>query len=352
MEEKLRLDRKIKRWWFLPILLLMIAVWLEACNNLKEEEPTTISAEKFLTVYTPHKKEIYAPIIKEFEERTGIWVNVETGGTSQLLERIKSEAGVPGCDVMFGGGVESLEAYKEYFQSYKSPQTEQVPANFYAKDYCWSGFSALPIVFIYNKKLVSDLNLPDSWKSLTDPCWKGRIAYVSPEISGSCYTALVTMMSASEDAEGWQMVEEFIQNLDGQLLESSEEICQSVAKGIYIVGITLEESAKKQVNLGEDVAFLYPEEGTSFVPDGSAIIKNCPHEEYARLFIDFTLSKAAQEYLTTELNRRSIRTDVKPPEGLPLLGEIKQINYDISWAAKNNGEIIRHWKELAKGSEK
>ena len=36
--------------------------------------PEKVSAEKRLTVYTSHKQEVYAPIIKEFEERTGIWV--------------------------------------------------------------------------------------------------------------------------------------------------------------------------------------------------------------------------------------------------------------------------------------
>ena len=38
-----------------------------------------------LTVYTSHKEEVYGPIIKEFEERTGIWVQVVTGGTNELL---------------------------------------------------------------------------------------------------------------------------------------------------------------------------------------------------------------------------------------------------------------------------
>lgn len=35
-------------------------------------------------VYTSHKEEVYWPIIKEFEERTGIWVEVVSGGTNEL----------------------------------------------------------------------------------------------------------------------------------------------------------------------------------------------------------------------------------------------------------------------------
>ena len=55
--------------------------------------PEKVSEEKRLTVYTSHKQEVYAPIIKEFEERTGIWVEVVPGGTTELLERILAGAG-------------------------------------------------------------------------------------------------------------------------------------------------------------------------------------------------------------------------------------------------------------------
>ena len=41
-----------------------------------------------LIVYTSHKEEVYGPIIREFEERTGIWVEVRDGGSTELLEAI------------------------------------------------------------------------------------------------------------------------------------------------------------------------------------------------------------------------------------------------------------------------
>ena len=56
-----------------------------------------------LVVYTSHKQELWWPIVREFEERTGIWVDVVTGGSNELLERISEEAESPRADVMFGG---------------------------------------------------------------------------------------------------------------------------------------------------------------------------------------------------------------------------------------------------------
>ena len=53
-----------------------------------------------LVVYTSHKEEVWWPIVREFEERTGIWVDVVTGGTNELLSRIAQEAEAPAADVM------------------------------------------------------------------------------------------------------------------------------------------------------------------------------------------------------------------------------------------------------------
>ena len=71
-----------------------------------------------LVLYTSHKKEVWWPIVKEFESRTGIWVEVVQGGTNELLEQLQKEQDAPRADVMFGGGVESLEACRALFEPY------------------------------------------------------------------------------------------------------------------------------------------------------------------------------------------------------------------------------------------
>ncbi len=74
--------------------------------------------EHRLVVYTSHKQEVWQPIVREFESRTGIWVDVVYGGTSELLERIKRESHNVRADLMFGGGVETLETYRSCFTPY------------------------------------------------------------------------------------------------------------------------------------------------------------------------------------------------------------------------------------------
>ena len=46
------------------------------------------NVSKSVTVYSPHNAEVVNPIIKEFEDETGIEVDLVAAGTGELLKRI------------------------------------------------------------------------------------------------------------------------------------------------------------------------------------------------------------------------------------------------------------------------
>jgi len=326
------------------VLIFSLALLLYGCNNNKDD---TVSNQKAdLVVYTSHRKEIYEPIIKEFEERTGIWVHIETGGTNQLLEAILEDGEDTEADIIFGGGLELLETYKEHFLPYKSIEVDSIEPAFCATNYEWSPFSALPLVIVYNNKLVDKNNIPKSWEDLCDEYFKGRIAYVSPEISGSCYTAFAAIWHIDKNGDK-NMLERFVKNLDGNILKNSEDICTGVADGEYFVGVTIEPNALNFVNSGENIEFVYPIDGTVSIPDGIAIIKNNNGaENNAKHFIDFVLSKDVQYYMTNELNRRSVRMDIVGDNSLLPLKEMKLIDYSFIRIAENNNMLIELWREL------
>ena len=95
--------------------LFFIILFVFGCKNHKDIFAEFIpSEENKLEIYTSHKPEVYIPVITEFESRTGIWIEIVTGGTNDLLEKIANskESSLP--DLIFGGGIESLEAYKNF----------------------------------------------------------------------------------------------------------------------------------------------------------------------------------------------------------------------------------------------
>lgn len=320
--------------------LLMQAVVLSGCGKGMEQKEYRLEESNKLVIYTSHKEEIYGPIVREFEERTGIWVEVITGGTNDLLERIAEENGQNSGDVMFGGGVDNLRAYAQYFEPYVSSQGELLDDAYTSGDGSYTVFSKLPIVIVYNKKLVISAGTPRSWQDLVNSHWQGNIAFADPDRSGSSYTALLTMIQIlSEDMSSDEVIEVFVSNLDGDILSGSGEVLSEVTAGKKLIGITLEETVLKEMDRNADIGMIYPREGTAAVPDGSALIKNAPHRENAELFIEFTVSEDVQRILEDRLYRRSVR---KGTENV----QIREVLYDLEYSETHREEILTRWKEL------
>nr|WP_325211783.1 ABC transporter substrate-binding protein [uncultured Oscillibacter sp.] len=319
------------------LLLLLAGCGAEA----PETAAYAPAEEERLVIYTSHKEEVYQPIVKEFEERTGIWVDVVAGGTNELLERIRSEADHPAADVMFGGGVESLASYRDCFAPYACEGAESIEARFRDGEDLWTPFSALPVVLVYNTKLVRPGRVT-GWGDLLSPELRGRIAFADPAVSGSGFTALATFLLAADGGEE-ALLRAFAENLAGKQLEGSGEVLGAVAGGGALVGVTLEETALKRIAAGDDVALVYPADGTSCVPDASALIRGAAHEENAKAFLDFTVSEAVQRLLAEQFCRRSVRGDVEPAGELPALEDIALVDYDVEQASGRRDGLLMTW---------
>lgn len=345
-----------KRHWIaaaavLAVTVIFLCIFLsqvERTAAAQDSQSLSVSEDRKLVVYTSHKEEVYEPLFQEFQARTGIWVEVTTGGTIELLEMIAAANGDAACDVMFGGGVESYEAYKEYFDSYRCNESEYLSGSFYSGDGKWTAFSQLPIVFVYNNKLVEAADAPRTWAELLQEQWKGEIAFADPKTSGTSCTALLTMCQVLELTPK-QVVEAFSGNLCGDILPDSGLVIDEVTQGTKLVGITLEESALKAKKLGADISILYPEDGISAVPDGAALVKAAPHGENARLFLDFIISKDVQELLGDRLCRRSVRTDMEQKEGFL---QITVMDFNLDWASANQRPLLDWWVKAQAGRPK
>lgn len=322
-------------------LALLLCLTLVGCADARQAREA-VPEEKRLVVYTSHKADVYPAIIEEFERRTGIWVQVETGGTNELLARIAREDGTAGADLMFGGGVESLQAYQDYFLPYDGEALARVDAS-YRPSGNFAPFSSLPLVLIYQPRLVEAP--PTGWADLLSPRWRGQIAFADPAASGSSYTALATMLQCLP-GEKEALIAAFVDNLDGRMLSGSGEVVGAVARGDFLVGVTLEETALRAIAAGTDVEIIHPAEGTSAVPDGIAQMKGAKHPENAAAFIRFVLSEDVQKRLGSQFFRRSVLKGLFS-EGAraPAL-----VSYDIRWASENRDQILRLWQTAGGGT--
>ncbi|MCI7742681.1 MAG: extracellular solute-binding protein [Clostridiales bacterium] len=320
-----------------------------------EDAPADAPAEKApedytgnLVVYSPHDADPLNAGVEMFRQAyPNINVEVIAAGTGELCQRVVAESANPQGDVLWGGGADTLAAYTDYFAPYVCANDDVIGEAYKAADDLWIGESPLPMVFIYNKTLIDEADVPTTWEGLCDESLKGRIAYASPAKSGSAYTQLCTMLFSQPTLdEGWALVEKFIANLDGKIQDSSGNCHKLVASGEYALGVTIEKSAVLY-NDNPDIGYVYPEKNSA-VPDGVALIKNCPNEENAKLFIDFVTSLECQTAQNADWARRPVRSDLTPV-GLCELSELDLGDYDFAYAATEKESIVEKWNDLTVG---
>ncbi|HYF96330.1 MAG TPA: ABC transporter substrate-binding protein [Symbiobacteriaceae bacterium] len=342
--------RNIALKWMAGLLAAMVLA--TGCASTKPQEPAPAAPaapkeeEKRLTLYTSFGADLYNPIAEAFTKETGIAVDTVFAGTGEMLNRIKAEAAGPQGDVMLGGGAESYEAYREFFEAYKVKDDAAIPASLKSPDNIWYGYNALPMVIAYNKNLVKEADAPQGWKDLLDPKWKDKLAMADANKSGTAFVQVVNMLTLfgkETGGQGWQTVQGVVKN--AKVLGSSSLPPKGVNDGEYAIALTIESSVWKYAKAGGPIAMVYPAEGTATIPDSLAVIKGAKHPQNARKFMDFMFSKTGQE-LAAKLGLRPARTDVAPPVGLKPLGEIKLVTIDMPWVSAKRTEILSQWQDV------
>ena len=65
-----------KRGYLGILTAVLLLTGCTAGGGEAQEASLAPAEEQRLVVYTSHKEEVWQPIVREFEERTGIWVDV------------------------------------------------------------------------------------------------------------------------------------------------------------------------------------------------------------------------------------------------------------------------------------
>ena len=158
------------------------------------------------------------------------------------------------------------------------------------------------------------------------------------------------MMEA--EGKGEKALKLFALQLKGKQLDGSGDVPDAVGNGAALAGITLEETALKKIKDGQTLTIVYPEEGTSAVPDGSALVAGAPHSGNAKLFLDFTLTDDVQNLIVQRYCRRSVLKNFAASEELPPLQDLRLISYDVKKAGDEREELLKKWEGwlLGKGA--
>ncbi len=306
---------------------------------------TPPAATKALVLYASHPTEMVDFFIKAFEkENPGVKVELITGGTGDLLGRVKAEKDRPQGDLLWGGSSTTGGSAPDLFVKYDAPVLKDIskelqdPAGYNAP------FDAFAMVIVYNKDLVPAAEVPKTWADLADPKWKGKIRFANPTSSSSSYAALVNWKLIGD----WPLVEKLAKNMI--IDESSSAPFTAVAQGEAPLGVAYEEGAYRVQKTGK-VGIVYPADGVTLLPGGLFLIKGGPNPANAKKFADFVLSTPQEQALVDNfVGRRPANTTVKFPAGMPAAADLKVLPYPTDEAKAQQKEWLAKWKEIMIGT--
>ncbi|WP_236683037.1 MULTISPECIES: extracellular solute-binding protein [unclassified Streptococcus] len=322
-------------------------VALAACGSSSEGSKTSGESDT-LVIYSPNSEGLINATIPAFEEKYGIKVELIQAGTGELFKKVESEASKPIADVIFGGSYTQHAQRPELFEKYVSKENDNVIADYqnttgYSTPYTLDGS-----VLVVNPDLTKGMDIK-GYKDLLNPELKGKIATADPANSSSTFAQLTNMLQANggyDSEEGWTYVKDLFTLIDGKINSSSSNVYKTVADGEMAVGLSYEDPSVKLLNDGANTEVAYPEEGSVFLSASAAIIKDAPNEENAKKFIDFIISKEAQDALGSETTNRPVRKDAKVSENMKSLDEIKTLVEDYDYVIEHKEELVKHYNEI------
>ena len=164
------------------------------------------SGDGVVNIYSARKQELIVPLLRDFEEQTGIEFNLVTGKADELLKRLELEADATPADIFITVDAGRLHRARE--AGVLRPIDDElvtgaVPAHLQDKDGYWIGLSKRARVIVYSANRV-DADKLSTYEALADPQWHGRICIrSSSNIYNQSLVASMIVESGSAAAEEW-----------------------------------------------------------------------------------------------------------------------------------------------------
>jgi iron(III) transport system substrate-binding protein len=222
------------------------------------------------------------------------------------------------------------------------------PATAVPKDRDWL-FINMPVrpSFFINTSMVRRGEEPKGYQDLLDPKWKGKIVLQHPWSGGT--------------GSGWfravyrTLGVDYMKRLAGQvvLFPNVNDSVDPVVRGQYPVSIAASpERARRVIEEGAPVRYVYPKEGGHLSVQGLEMITNAPHPNAAKLFLHWLYTKEGQSVYAPKTLAISVRKDIPQDyisederyiEGQPFLMPTPE-----DFTVEKNNEISKIAEEIFK----
>jgi ABC-type Fe3+ transport system substrate-binding protein len=306
------------------VICLVFATGSTARAETMDQLYEKAKAEKSLVIWKGGPVADYERWGKEFEAKfPGIKVSV-TGGFSNVLDvRIDQQIKDKKVEVDYAvfQTVQDFVRWKKQgaLARFKPEGWDKIHPTFRDKDGAWVAIGVNAMPYAYNPKLVSAENAPKSALDFLKAEYKGKLIAAYPADDDATLYDFYQIVKKY----GWSYMYKYMAN-EPKFIQGHLGVARSIASGDTVA--TLDAIAGTSLGVkrsGQPQEIKFSEvDATPIWPLTSAIFKDAPHPNSARLFLTWFLDPAQQG----RLDYWSPRSDVKPPEGLKPLFDYKVAN--------------------------
>ncbi len=338
-----------RRLWGLSLFLLL---GIAACQGDSGDE-------KVVNVYSARHYDVDEQLYDEFEDKTGIEVNIIEGKPDELIERIVNEGDQSPADVFVAVDAGRLWRAQEagIFQPVNSEVLNAaVPESLREPSGQWFGLTTRARVLVYNQDKVKPEEL-STYEDLASSKWKGRVCVRS---SSNVYNqSLLGSMVESigpEATEAWAkgLVANFARQPEGGDVDQ----IKAVASGLCDVAIVnhyywarLKKDAEESKEIANTAVFFpnQKDRGTHINISGAGLVKSAPHPENGIAFMEFLVTPEAQKVFADGNNEYPVIKGVALDPVVAELGDFKVDQTNVEAYGRNNpvvNEIVDRvgWK--------
>tara|TARA_B100001113_G_scaffold353743_2_gene359492 strand:- start:3423 stop:4442 length:1020 start_codon:yes stop_codon:yes gene_type:complete len=327
----------------LPILTLLI---LSCSSN---------DSEQVVNMYSQRHYDVDQKQYDNFEDKTGIKVNVIKANADELIQRIKNEGENSPADLFITVDVGKLwqAADMGLLQEYGDKSlTDGIPESLIDKNGFWIPVTYRSRVLVYSNERVEKSEL-STYEDLANPKWKGRLLVRSS--SNSYNQALMSSLVANlgEDAtQEWtkSVVSNFARDPKG----NDRDQVKAIAAGqgdvaivnSYYIGLLLSSENEEEVNAGNAISVFFPnqgegERGSHINVSGVALAKNSPNKSNALKLIEYLTSDEAQEIYVNNTFEYSVKPNIEPNDIVKEWGAFRKDPLDLNMLGVRRNDAIR-----------
>jgi thiamine transport system substrate-binding protein len=330
----------------LVLAVLVVPLALSAQGSQEKAETPTLTVyayDSFVSEWGPGPL-----VIPEFEEQTGISVNlVSAGNGGELLSRVELEKHNPRADVVIGIPHELLHEtlQSQLFVPYKPQAMQDIPEFLhFDPTHTLVPFNYGNFAFVYDSQQVQ--HPPQSLDDLLDPKWNRSIILMDPRTSSVGMGLLEWTIAVYGDRylEWWEDVKPNVLTIADGWSSGYGLFTQGEAPLVIsyttspVYHLLYEESDRFK-------SIVFPA-GNMAVIEGAGIVASSPHQEEARKFIEYLLTDAQRDIAVANI-MYPVNQTTELPEVFQAIPHVqKNLTLDADRINSEREQWLREWVEV------